>query len=323
MARRIRAALAQQQLLPLLLLAIIAATATTATQTTTHTACPADFAGGTCAKCKTVDGAVTCAKCRQANSIWDDDRNACICNYEKDYGTVSKDMFDAYADELREACRRHGRRRCKVPSYSRSLAGGKCMRCPRYSNAVASLNGECAPLVGAGSLPGSCPEVRDTDNYNFKFINNTPEDIVVYTVPGWQCRDDAGGGFSGVSTPASLDKLVVPAFKSIAPRLEVINSRREGNSRFGLRFYSYPSGTTNPPALMLIGTLGNVAWISHGFRDPANYIGWKMQESPGGQDLCGVVPTTLSSGTDATMRFSCVESTDEGDDPELTFAPKQ
>lgn len=300
---------------PLLLILAVSTTITTGAAAKT-TRCPADFGGGTCRKCKTVDGgAVACAKCRP-NSVWKDDYSACVCDYEKDYGTVSKEMFDAYADEARDACRRRGRRHCKVPSYS-SVAG-KCVPCPSYLNSAASLNGECVPLAGSGSSPGTtCPEIRGSKAKYFEIINNTPYNIIIYTVPGWQCRDSNRGGFSGVSTPASLDKLLVPAYGSIRPRLEV-QAVGQPNSRFGLRFYS----GTNPPTLMPIADpSNNVMWIAHqgstGSGDTWEDSGWSMEETPGGREVCDPVPTTLIDGTEATMQFSCGFS-----NPKVTFAVK-
>ena len=172
----------------------------------------------------------------------------------------------------------------------------------------------------AADSPTTCPEIRGSSTEKFTFINKTSDLITLRTEPGWTCGNSSVG-FSGVSTPASLNGVQVPAGGSVTRGLEVAGSSSR-SGRFGLSFYS----GSDRPQIMPIAPTGNVMrFVETGETGGiTKYKGYYVQkgDDPGALTCQISFPTALADGTQATVSFNSYSVGCGKKIPEITFAPR-
>ena len=152
----------------------------------------------------------------------------------------------------------------------------------------------------SAATPTTCPEIAGSSTRGFAFSSTTPEVTTIRTEPGWTCSEN-GGGFSGSSTPASLDGVQIPAGGSVTRSLEVKRSETRA-ARFALSFYS----GSDRPQIMPIALTGNtMRFVEWGRREAGatKCPGYSVANGEGGVSCDVSFPTAIGGDTQATVTF--------------------
>lgn len=195
-----------------------------------------------------------------------------------------------------------------------AIAGATLAGCGGSSTTGDAPATSTSARQAAADGPTTCPELRASKTLLLTFTNKTSDLITLRSEPGWSCKE----WFSGVSTPASLDGVQVPAGQSVTRPLEhVDNPKRSLNGRFALSFYS---GSSTPQIMPITSTGNFLRFVPKGFDRYTNYPYFVV--GPDGEPSCRktTFPTALADGTQATITFDKPECLAKK--AEITFAPK-
>ena len=195
-----------------------------------------------------------------------------------------------------------------------AIAGATLAGCGGSSTTDGASTTSTSARQAAADSPTTCPELRGSKTVMLTFTNRTSDLITLRSEPGWSCTE----WFSGVSTPASLNGVQVPAGQSVTRPLEhVDNPGRSSRGRFALSFYS---GSSNPQIMPITSTGNFLRFVPRGFDRYTNYPYFVV--GPDGEPSCRktTFPTALADGTQATIAFDKPECL--GKKAEITFAPR-